>query len=69
MQVPPWHMTFDAVQVPLQQGSPAAPQLPQAPEVEALQVPPMLPHALPVATQLPRTQQPASPQTLLSQQI
>jgi len=64
-----WHMTLPAVQEPLQQGWPEAPQVPQAPEVVALQVPPRLPQVLPDATQVPRTQQPAAEQTLLSQQI
>jgi len=68
-QTPFWHMTLPAVQLPEQQGWPAAPQLPQAPAVVALQVPPRLPQALPEATQVPRTQQPLAPQTLLSQQI
>jgi hypothetical protein len=63
------HITLPAVQLPLQQGSPAAPQVPQAPAVVALQVPPRLPQALPEATHMPRSQQPLPPQTLLSQQI
>jgi hypothetical protein len=62
-------MTLAAVQVPLQQGSPAAPQLSHAPSVEALHVPPRLAHALPDATHVPRTQQPLALHTLLSQQI
>jgi hypothetical protein len=68
-QTPLLQMTLPAVQLPLQQGWPAAPQVPQAPAVVALQVPPRLPQVLPDATQVPRTQQPAAEQTLLSQQI
>jgi hypothetical protein len=58
-----------AVQVPEQQAWPAAPQVPQAPDVVMLHVPFRFPHVLPEATHIPRTQQPPEPQALLSQQI
>jgi hypothetical protein len=54
-QVPFWHTTLPAVQLPLQQGCPLPPQLPQLPD---LQSPPMSGHVEPEATQKSSAQHP-----------